>query len=189
MHKYLWFQLINYLFKWYSLFNWSWGNIRGISSNQILKYACSKIQLNNYKLRVHIFEWSQYEDKIEMCDIYQQKGFQNINKIHLCSLVPYYFQDMENHLTPWWYGCVRQHVSVNYSGVVELDCGNNTQVGMYEDLLSHANLGSQPASSQPFLHWQIIIVVKMLKMELFQHFYVQPQPFSYNWTLLAFWWW
>ena len=41
---------------------------------QILKYVCSKIQVNNNKVEVHIFEWSQFWDKIEMCDIYTRRG-------------------------------------------------------------------------------------------------------------------
>ena len=43
-------------------------------SNQILKYGCCrKVQVNNNKVEVHIFEWSHFEIKIEMCDIYLQR--------------------------------------------------------------------------------------------------------------------
>ena len=43
--------------------------------NQIFQYVCcSKIQVNNNKVEAHIFEWSQFWDKIEMCDIYTLRG-------------------------------------------------------------------------------------------------------------------
>ena len=54
---------------------------------------------------------------------------------------------------------------------------NNTD-GMYEDLLSHATFFSDSA--------HIIMVVKILKMELFHHFYVWTQPFhTTDWLDLA----
>ena len=48
-----------------------------VSSGPFLEVV---VKVNNHKAELHIFEWSQFSDKIEMCDIYiwDKKGKEGI---------------------------------------------------------------------------------------------------------------